>query len=109
MVISRLGFDSVEDYYLATSGLYLLPELKKPTLIIYAEDDPLFDPTLVEDIEAACEANPAIKLIMTSQGGHVGYVSSRQCQQAYQDSDHWWAWNRVLNWCSDFYKDVYAT
>ncbi|MEO1620135.1 MAG: alpha/beta fold hydrolase, partial [Cyanobacteria bacterium J06632_3] len=31
MIISRLGFDSVEDYYKATSGLYILPELKKPT------------------------------------------------------------------------------
>lgn len=99
MVISRLGFDSVEDYYLATSGLYILPDLKKPTLIIYAEDDPLFDPTLVEDIEATCAKNPAIKLMLTEQGGHVGYISSQHCQQQTRDPDCWWAWNRVLDWC----------
>ena len=99
MVISRLGFASVEDYYRATSGLYLLPELTKPTLVLYAADDPLFDPSLVPDIEATCEANPAIELVMTAQGGHVGYVSSRRCQQQCQDRDRWWAWNRVLDWC----------
>lgn len=99
MVIGRLGFESVEDYYRATSGLYLVPEFKKPTLIIYAADDPLFDPTLVPDIEASCAANPHIDLVMTAQGGHVGYISSAECQRRSQDPDCWWAWNRVLDWC----------
>lgn len=102
MVIPRLGFDSVEDYYNATSGLYILPELKKPTLIIYAADDPLFDPTLVKDIESVCRDNSNITLLMTQQGGHVGYVSSKACQRAFGDSDRWWAWNRALAWCSQF-------
>jgi predicted alpha/beta-fold hydrolase len=99
MVIPRLGFESVADYYLATSGLYLLPALTKPTLVLYAADDPLFDPTLVPDIESICAENSAIDLIMSQQGGHVGFISSPACQQEYQDPDQWWAWNRVLNWC----------
>ena len=98
MVIPRLGFESVADYYLATSGLYLLPALTKPALILYAADDPLFDPTLVPDIESASAANPAIDLFMSEQGGHVGFISSPVCQREYRDSDHWWAWNRILNW-----------
>ena len=101
MVIGRLGFKSVEDYYLATSGLYLLPELKKPTLIIYAADDPLFDPTLVDDVQTACAANSAIDLMLTQQGGHVGHISSVACQRQLQDPDRWWAWNRILDWCND--------
>jgi uncharacterized protein len=99
MVIPRLGIDSVETYYTRTSGLYLLPELTKPTLILYAADDPLFDPTLVGDVETVCGQNPAIELLLTEQGGHVGYISSRRCQQEYGDSDRWWAWNRILDWC----------
>ncbi|MEM9946060.1 MAG: alpha/beta fold hydrolase [Cyanobacteria bacterium P01_D01_bin.36] len=102
MVIPRLGFDSVEAYYKATSGLYILPELKKPTLILYAADDPLFDPALVDDIKTICAANPAIKLVMTAQGGHVGYISNRECQQQYNDSDRWWAWNRIFDWWRTF-------
>ena len=102
MVISRLGFDSVEAYYKATSGLYILPELTKPTLILYAADDPLFDPALVEEIQTICAMNSAVELIMTQQGGHVGYISSRRCQNQYNDPDKWWAWNRIFDWWRTF-------
>ena len=98
MVVPQLGLSSVEEYYTLTSGLYFLPKLKKPTLILYAADDPLFDPTLVEEIKDVCAANSAIDLMLTQQGGHVGYISSASCQDDCQDSDQWWAWNRVLDW-----------
>lgn len=98
MVVPQLGLSSVEEYYTLTSGLYLLPKLQKPTLILYAADDPLFDPTLIEDIKTACIANSAVDLMLTQQGGHVGYISSADCQHECQDSDRWWAWNRVLDW-----------
>lgn len=42
--ISGLGFASVEDYYQASSPLYLLPHLQKPTPILYAADDCLTPP-----------------------------------------------------------------
>lgn len=98
LVIHQLGFDSVEAYYAATSGLYQLPKIQKPVLILYAANDPLFDPTLIQDIESACTVNPKIDLILTSQGGHVGYISSKTCQIRRQDGDRWWAWNRILDW-----------
>ena len=99
LVISRLGFSSVEEYYDASSALHLLPHLKKPTLILYAADDPLFDPTIVPDLQAVSASNPSIDLVLTAQGGHVGYLSSKACQRQAQDLDCWWAWNRVLEWC----------
>lgn len=99
LVIERLGFSSVEEYYDASSALPLLPELEKPTLILYAADDPMFDPTIVPDLQAACAGNPAIDLALTQWGGHVGYVSSKACQHQAKDPDPWWAWNRVLDWC----------
>ena len=97
-MIGRLGFPSVEAYYEASSGLHLLPNLEKPTLIIYAADDPLFDPTIIPDLQAASERNPNIDLILTRYGGHVGYLSSKACQIRMGDRDPWWAWNRVLEW-----------
>jgi len=99
LVIEKLGFSSVEEYYDASSGLYLLPHLKKPTLILYAADDPMFDPTIVPDLQAACASNPAIDLVLTAYGGHVGYISSKASQRQAKDPDCWWAWNRVLEWC----------
>lgn len=100
LVIGRLGFPSVEAYYQASSGLHLLPQLHKPTLIIYAADDPLFDPAIVPDLQTASDRNPAIELILTQYGGHVGYISSKASQAEAEDPDCWWAWNRVLEWCN---------
>ena len=99
LVIERLGFSSVEEYYDASSGLSLLPHLEKPTLILYAADDPMFDPTIVPDLQAACAGNSALDLVLTAHGGHVGYLSSKVCQRQAKDRDRWWAWNRVLDWC----------
>ncbi|MCM1983249.1 YheT family hydrolase [Lyngbya confervoides] len=100
LVIGRLGFSSVEEYYHATSPLYLLPQIQKPTLVLYAADDPIFDPALVPDIQEVCAQNPAIDLRLTPHGGHVGYQSDRSCQAFWEDSDRWWAWNRILDWCN---------
>lgn len=98
LVIGRLGFETVEDYYMASSPLPMLPHLTKPTLILYAADDPLFAPTLLLDLKASCQGNVAIDLNITSHGGHVGYISSTQGQAIAGDPDPWWAWNRVLEW-----------
>jgi predicted alpha/beta-fold hydrolase len=98
LVIPRLGFATVKDYYLATSPLYFLDKLTLPTLIIYAADDPLFNPSLVSELASIAKQQPAIDLMLTKQGGHVGYISSTACQQQYLDADPWWAWNRALEW-----------
>jgi hypothetical protein len=102
LVIQRLGFSSVEEYYDASSPLYQLPYLTKPTLILYAADDPMFDPTIVPDLEAACAKNSMIDLVLTAHGGHVGYLSSDMGQHQARDPDPWWAWNRVLAWVNQF-------
>jgi predicted alpha/beta-fold hydrolase len=98
LVISRLGFASVSDYYTASSALTLLPHLEKSTLILYAADDPLFDPTLVPELDAIADSNPSIDLALTDYGGHVGYISGREGQALAGDEDCWWALNRLLDW-----------
>ncbi|MEH2279805.1 MAG: alpha/beta fold hydrolase [Nostoc sp.] len=98
LVIKRLGFSSVEAYYQASSALQILPQISKPTLILYAADDPLFDPAIIPELQEACDRNSAIDLLLTQYGGHVGYLSSKECQRQVQDPDLWWAWNRVLQW-----------
>jgi hypothetical protein len=98
LVIDRLGFATVEAYYTASSPLSFLPELDVPVLMLYAADDPLFDPSLISDLTAARRANPSFNLVLTQSGGHVGYYSSEAGQRRAQDDDPWWAWNRVLDW-----------
>lgn|GEM_PF-176188 len=99
LVIPRLGFASVADYYAASSPLPFLPQLQRPTFILYAADDPLFDPSLIPELQAISDRTPALHLCLTRQGGHVGYLSNPASQRASGDRDPWWAWNRVLEWC----------
>jgi predicted alpha/beta-fold hydrolase len=101
LVIPTLGFDTVEEYYAASSPLPFLTNLTIPTLILYAADDPLFDPAIVPDLEAACAPNDYIRLLLTQRGGHVGYINSEAGQRLAQDPDPWWAWNRVLQWIEE--------
>jgi uncharacterized protein len=98
LVIPRLGFATVRDYYAATSPLYFLADLHKPVLIIYAADDPLFDPTLVPELCAIASKQPQLDLLLTPHGGHVGHISSQACQTLNIDRDPWWSWNRILEW-----------
>ncbi len=98
LTIAKLGFASVEEYYDASCPLYFLPHLQKPTLIMYAADDPMFDPTIIADLEKIAAENSAINLMLTKYGGHVGYVSSKACQNKFGDRDRWWAWNRFFEW-----------
>lgn len=98
LVIPRLGFATVEDYYRASSPLPWLGDLCKPTWILYAADDPLFDPSLVPLLKTIAETQGALDICLTDRGGHVGYWSSESCQQIWGDPDRWWAWNRAIEW-----------
>jgi predicted alpha/beta-fold hydrolase len=75
-----------------------MADLTVPTLILYAADDPLFDPSIIPDLQGVCAANPHLDLVLTRHGGHVGYYSGVTGQRRSQDPDPWWAWNRVLDW-----------
>ncbi len=103
LVIATLGFDSVEDYYAATSPLSFMAGLQSPHLVFYAEDDPLFHPALVDELRQLGEVSPQMTLLLTRYGGHVGYLSDRATQQQYSDPDAWWAWNRTLEWLDKQY------
>jgi predicted alpha/beta-fold hydrolase len=91
----------VGDYYAASSALPLLPQLSKPTFLLYAADDPLFDPTLVPELEVLVNrlaSNHPLDLQITRFGGHVGYIASPACQAHYHDPDELWAIHRSLDW-----------
>ncbi|MBI3269018.1 MAG: alpha/beta fold hydrolase [Planctomycetes bacterium] len=75
------GFDGVEDYWSrASSGPYV-PRIRRPALILAAEDDPIV-PTaaLPRDLVAA---NPCLRLHLTRLGGHVGFVEGSLLNPLY--------------------------
>lgn len=65
------GFTDATDYYRRCSALPMLPNIKKPVLIIHAKDDPFMAPEVVPDLSLLPEN---IEYQMTEHGGHVGFV-----------------------------------
>lgn len=86
------GYKNADDYYARTSSLPQLPSIRKPTLIIHAEDDPFipFEPLR----HASIEQNPYIILLAPESGGHVGFVAAEG-----NGEDRFWAENRIVEFC----------
>jgi predicted alpha/beta-fold hydrolase len=72
MVIDYYGFNSVEEYYRQTSALYFLDRLTLPYLIIYSQDDPMFEPDILPQMKQQMAQKPNAHLILTEKGGHSG-------------------------------------
>ena len=45
------------------------------------------------------------RFVSHSVWGHVDYLSTKVCQRQVQDSDPWWAWNRILQWLEQQRKE----
>lgn len=94
MVIDYYGFQSVEDYYHQTSALYFLDQLTLPYLIIYAQDDPLFDPQIIPQMKQRMAQNSNAHLILTEKGGHISHINKLNPSE-----DRFWGMNRLLDFC----------
>lgn len=66
------GFENAEDYYAQASSKYYLKNIKRPTLILHAEDDPFMSPEIIPD---ESELSEFLELRVSKKGGHVGFVS----------------------------------
>jgi predicted alpha/beta-fold hydrolase len=87
------GFRDAEDYYYRASSLRVADQIRIPTLIIHAEDDPFIPIAPLRD--SAFADNPYILLVAPKHGGHVAFIS----QDLNGDVDRFWAENRVLDFC----------
>jgi uncharacterized protein len=85
------GFRDASDYYFRSSALRVLAEIRVPTFVLTAQDDPFVpfasfsDPTL--------SSNPNITLAAPEQGGHCAFISR------YSGDPRFWAEARVMEFC----------
>ncbi|HPK10117.1 MAG TPA: alpha/beta fold hydrolase [Saprospiraceae bacterium] len=72
IVTSRLfGFKDAQDYYNKANSLQNLSDIKIPTTIIAAEDDPFLAEAAYPIKEV--KSNKNLSLVLTKYGGHVGF------------------------------------
>jgi predicted alpha/beta-fold hydrolase len=66
------GFRDTDDYWTRASAKPLLRDIRVPTLIINARDDPFLPESA---LPTEREVSSAVKLELPARGGHVGFVS----------------------------------
>jgi predicted alpha/beta-fold hydrolase len=91
-VAPAFGFADANDYYARASSHKLIPEIRIPTLIIHAKDDPFIPCAPLCD--PAIAANPNVLLVATERGGHVAFIAKKSAAE-----DRFWAENRVVEFC----------
>ncbi len=88
----HFGFGNADNYYRIASAGPLINNIRVPTLIIQAEDDPLIPYSSFAQF--AIERNPNIKFETTRWGGHTGFMGARPASTG--DLDEYWGECRVV-------------
>ncbi len=90
------GFSSAEDYYQKSSCRQFLKDITIPTLLLQAKDDPFMT---ADVLPHPAELSPKVKLELTEQGGHVGFVSGTLPWRA-----EYWLEKRVPQFLMEYLK-----
>jgi hypothetical protein len=92
LVAPLSGFDSAEDYYARCSALPRLRDIRVPTLLIQAVDDPFIPFAAYEHPSIA--GNTSLSLLTPEHGGHTGFWG-----RGGIESDRFWAEHRAIEFC----------
>jgi len=84
------GFLSAEDYWHRCSSLRVIDRIATPTLCVSAKDDPFLPPRVLDEV--AARKSERIKLVITEEGGHIGFVAESPLRPRY------WAEESAIEW-----------
>ena len=90
----HFGFGTAENYYRLASAGPLLRDIRIPTLIIQAKDDPMVP--WQSFLDSGVERNSHVQLLFTEHGGHSGFLAARPAKVS--DQDCYWAECRAAQW-----------
>lgn len=82
------GFDSARHYYEVCSARPKLGDIRHPTLLIHALDDPFMRPETPPTID---ELPDSVHALMVEKGGHIGFV-----HHGHQGADFGWLDRQIM-------------
>jgi uncharacterized protein len=85
----RSGFNGAKDYYTRASSGQFVPAVSIRGLILSADDDPIVDTSSLHRVEVPSN----IDLVLTKQGGHVGFLARSRNPARVQ-----WMDNLIVKW-----------
>lgn len=91
------GFRDADDYYARMSAGPLLGAIRRPTLILTAQDDPFVPFSIFGNV--ALGANPNITLVAPRHGGHCAFISREKGEARF------WAEARLVDFCAEVLAD----
>ena len=68
------GFAGADDYYHRAAAARVLEQIRVPTLVLHADDDPFI--RILPETRAKLVGNPAIRFIETRNGGHCAFLAA---------------------------------
>jgi predicted alpha/beta-fold hydrolase len=87
----RAHFHSSLEYYRACSAKNFVPDIKIPTKILFAKDDPIISASALDRITLPEE----VQVYKTEFGGHLGYMGKNLF------SEFRWMDNVIINWVEE--------
>jgi len=85
------GFADARDYYARSSSQRFLADIRIPTLLLSAEDDPFLPADVLRQVGVASAQNANLTVEFHPRGGHVGFVGG-----AWPWRARYYAENRVF-------------
>jgi predicted alpha/beta-fold hydrolase len=86
------GYSNAADYYYRASALRVVDQIRVPTLILAAKDDPIIPISSFRNPRIV--GNPFITLVTPEHGGHCGFVSQNSGDERF------WAEPRIVEFCT---------
>lgn len=87
------GFAGADDYYARSSAMRVIAAIRKPTLILTAQDDPFVPFSSFGT--AAIRENPFVHLVAPRHGGHCAFISQEDGPERF------WAEARLVEFCTE--------
>ena len=72
------GYRDAADYYARASALPFLANIRLPTLLLNAEDDPFLPADVLTEVREAVHHNEHVEIEFPARGGHVGFTAGRR-------------------------------
>ena len=88
------GFEGAEDYYQRSSSSRVLEQIRVPTFILHAANDPFI--RILSETRTKIAANPKITFHETSDGGHCSFRAERDGYDGH------WAEREVVEFLRQF-------
>lgn len=77
------GFNDAAHYYGTSSSIGFLANVRIPTLLLSALDDPFHTVEVLRDVEEIAASNAFLKTEFHERGGHVGFVGGAPWRPSY--------------------------